>query len=198
MSKASLELGGGNWAAKDGKLLGYAVGDTSGKYLPREFTFSRAADIAATRVNKDGLVEKGRENLFTYSNDFRRSQVSPAPWGHAGLDAYYGPQNNPESVPSAGKAGYDGSNGASFLLSSTAPNRHEVTLSQTVDGVQTISVYAKAGGYNFLFIRTQSANNEAFFNLSTGSVGTTASQVVEAKMESVGSDWYRCSMTLTM
>jgi hypothetical protein len=45
MSKASLELGGGNWAAKDTKLLGYAVGDTSGKYLPREFDFSRGADI---------------------------------------------------------------------------------------------------------------------------------------------------------
>lgn len=78
MSKASLELGGGNWAAKDGNLLGYAVGDTSGKYLPREFDFTRGADIAATRVNKDGLVEKYRENLIKSSNDFTATGWTPA------------------------------------------------------------------------------------------------------------------------
>ena len=91
MSKASIEIGGGNWAAKDTKLLGYAVGDTSGKYLPRELAFSRTADIAATRVNKDGLVEKFRENQFTYSGNFS----SAFHWGHQGLSAYFGPTSNP-------------------------------------------------------------------------------------------------------
>ena len=162
-----------------------------------DFTFTRGSNLTATLEGADGLIKKGRENLFTYSNDFRRNaQPAPPPWSHNGLQSFYGPQNNPQNVPSAGKSGYDGSGDASFFVASTADSRHEITLSQTVNGVQTISIYAKAGGYNFLFIRTQSANNEAFFNLSTGSVGTTASQVIDAKMEDIGSDWYRCSMTV--
>ena len=56
MSNASLELGGDNWAAKDGNLLGYAVGDSSGKYVPREFTFTRGSNLAATRVAANGLI----------------------------------------------------------------------------------------------------------------------------------------------
>ena len=32
------------------------------------FTFSRGSNLAATRVNADGLIEKGRENLFTNSD----------------------------------------------------------------------------------------------------------------------------------
>ena len=73
MSNGSLELGGDNWAAKDGNLLGYAVGDSSGKYVPREFTFARGSNLAATRVAANGLIEKGRENLLTQSNNFSDS-----------------------------------------------------------------------------------------------------------------------------
>ena len=36
-----------------------------------DFTFSRGSNLAATRVNANGLIEKGRENIFTYSQDFR-------------------------------------------------------------------------------------------------------------------------------
>ena len=194
MSKHSLRLGGGNWAAKEDKILAYAEGDISGKFLPHEMDFSRGADIGATRFNKEGLIEKGRENMFTYSNDFRRHQVSPAPWGHSGLSTYYGPESNPDSIPN-GEQGYDGSGGASFLKVNDSNSRHSVTLSQTFDGTQTISIYAKAGGYNFLRIGSSSDNNKAWFNLSTGSVGTKGSQVIDAQMIDVGGGWYRCSMT---
>ena len=55
MSKASLELGGGNWGTKDGNLLGYAQGNESSKFIPREFTFTRGSDIAATRIKVNSL-----------------------------------------------------------------------------------------------------------------------------------------------
>jgi len=194
MSKHSLRLGGGKWAAKEDKLLAYAEGDISGKFLPHELDFSRGTDIGATRINKEGLIEKTRENMFTYSNDFRRHQVSDAPWGHNGLDTYYGPESNPSQMPD-GEQGYDGSGGASFIKSGTNDGRHSVTLSQTFDGTQTISIYAKARGYNFLRIGSSSENNKAWFNLSDGSVGTKGSQVIDAKMIDVGNGWYRCSMT---
>ena len=196
MSKASLELGGGNWAAKDGNLLGYAVGDTSGKYIPREFTFSRGADIGATRVNKDGLVEKYRENQFTYSNDFRSSLH----WGHAGLAAYYGPNSSPQNVPD-GEQGYDGSGGASFILSNTnttpPTSVHQFnTLTPNIAAVQTFSIYAKALGYKWLVIRTDSTTMESYFDLENGEVGTVESDVIEAKMVDAGNGWWRCFMTV--
>lgn len=194
MSKHSLRIGGGKWAVKEDKLLAYAEGNISGKFLPYELDFTRGDDIDATIVNKEGLIEKSRENMFTYSNDFRRSSVSDAPWGHSGLDAYYGPENNPNQVPDD-EQGYDGSGGASFLKVSDDDSRHSVTLSQTFNGTQTISIYAKARGYNFLRIGSSSENNKAWFNLSDGSVGTKGSQVIDAKMIDVGEGWYRCSMT---
>jgi hypothetical protein len=52
--------------AKDGKLFSELPTDGSG-----DFTFSRGSNLAATRVGPDGLIEKGRENLFTYSQDFK-------------------------------------------------------------------------------------------------------------------------------
>lgn len=197
MSKATLELGGGNWAAKYSKLLGYAVGDTSGKYIPRELTFSRAADIAATRVNKDGLIEKFRENQFTYSNDFRISSG----WGHAGLSAYYGPENNPQYVPD-GEQGYDGSGGASFIVSTTntqpSTSVHRISASiPSITAVQTFSIYAKALGYKWLAITTNSGAMEAYFDLENGELGTVESNVIEAKMVDAGNGWYRCSMTVS-
>lgn len=196
MSKHSLRLGGGNWAAKEDKILAYAKGDISGKFLPHEMDFSRGSDIGATRINKQGLIEKSRENLFTYSNDFRRSQVSDAPWTHNGLSAYYGPQNNPSEVPN-GEMGYDGSGGASFLRSNDSSfgvTRKSVILTQTVVGTQTISIYAKAGGYDFLGLRTSSSNVSAYFNLVTGEIGTKGSEVIDAQMISIGNGWYRCAI----
>ena len=203
MSKHSLRLGGGNWAAKEDKILAYAEGDISGKFLPHEMDFSRGADIGATRFNKEGLIEKGRENMFTYSNDFRRHQVSPAPWGHNGLATYYGPESNPDSIPN-GEQGYDGSGGASFLLSSTNdPNDdpptsvHRISLaSQNSTAIQTFSIYAKALGYKWLAITTNSGTMEAYFDLENGELGTVESNVIEAKMVDAGNGWYRCSMTV--
>jgi hypothetical protein len=53
---------------KDGTL--YSAKPTNGD---GDFTFSRGSNLAATRVNSDGLIEKGRENLALYSNDFSQS-----------------------------------------------------------------------------------------------------------------------------
>jgi len=58
-------------AYKDGKL--YSIRPTDGD---GDFTFSRGSNLAATRVDVNGLIEKGRENLLTYSNDFSQKQTS--------------------------------------------------------------------------------------------------------------------------
>ena len=181
MSNASLELGGGNWAAKDGKLLGYAVGDTSGKYLPREFDFSRGADIGATRVNKDGLIEKFRENLLLYSNEFN------APW------------ENIRSSDSSGEIGYDGSNNAWKFKDSIDNNTHRIDQNVTLtdNSVYSFSIYAKEGEHNTLGVEIGNfgvTGNYVLFNLSDGTTSETGS-IIRSSMTAVGNGWYRCSMT---
>ena len=50
---------------EDGTLGSLVPTDASG-----DFTFTRGSNLSATRVNEDGVIEKGYENLLTYSNDF--------------------------------------------------------------------------------------------------------------------------------
>ena len=59
-------------AGKDAKA--YSIKPTNGT---GDFTFERGSNLAATRVNKDGLIEKGRENLYTQSNNFSHSDWTP-------------------------------------------------------------------------------------------------------------------------
>ena len=178
MSNASLELGGGNWAAKDGKLLGYAVGDTSGKYLPREFTFSRGADIAATRVKKGGLIEKFRENILLQSNQFDTT------WS---LDA--------SMTLTSGQSGYDGSSDA-WLLDKTAIQFRAVRQIPVHSNVVTFSVYAKQGTLRYLNYYSPAGDApQIWFDLQAGAVATKLGTYIEVKMESVGGGWYRCSVT---
>jgi len=185
MSNASLELGGGNWAAKvkedgSGRLLGYAVGDTSGKYLPREFTFSRGADIAATRVNKDGLIEKYRENLLTYSNQFDTTWLTA------------------DCTVTGGQSGYDGSTDAWKLENTGSSLSYVRQSSLSVSGLQTLSFYAKAGNVDWLranaLLSGTNANN--YFNIASGTIGASPSpSVITSSITEVATGWYRISLT---
>ena len=177
MSNASLELGGDNWAAKDGNLLGYAVGDSSGKYVPREFTFTRGSNLAATRVAANGLIEKGRENLLTQSNNFSSSD-----WMKFGSPTL-----------TSGQSGYDGSNNA-WLYESTTIS-HSMLQLGSFNGVYTWSVYAKAGTADGIRLRlSASTDTNIYVNLTDGSIITDQSGITY-NIESVGSGWYRVSIT---
>ena len=54
----------------DGLLASVKPNDGAG-----DFTFTRGSNISATRVNEDGYIEKGYENLLLQSNTF------DATWG---------------------------------------------------------------------------------------------------------------------
>ena len=158
----------------DGKLPSVKPEDRSG-----DFTFSRGSNLAATRVNKDSLIEKGRENLLPRSNSF-----NSAPWSTSSSDA------------TTGQSGYDGTNDA-WLLSKTAINgRAQQNL--VITGVQTFSVYAKAGTNTWmnLFING-SVSPSVFFDLQNGVLGSVTASTIEAKIVSVGNGWYRCSATFS-
>ena len=180
MNNASLELGGDNWAEKDASLLGYTVSDDSGRFYPREFTFARGSNLAATRIGKTGLIEKGRENLLLRSNQF---------------DTTWGTTN--ASVTS-GQSGYDGSSDAWLLNVTGGTCCQQIAQNISVSGVNTFSAYVKKGTKEgCLIYASGSGNPYADFNLAAGSVINKYNGAIDAKIQPVGNDWYRCSVSFT-
>ena len=147
---------------KDGTL--YSAKPTNGD---GDFTFSRGSNLAATRTNSEGLIEKGRENLLLQSN-----AITTLPWS--------GPRIFSET---SGHAGYDGSNDAWLVIpNSTNGTHYKVQSITTPTGVVTISVYAKSGGYDYISIRDDSSGNSyARFDLSLGLTSKTGTNAITLK-----------------
>ena len=117
MSNATLQVGGGNWAAQDGKLLGYAVEPTSRRYLAREFTVNRnsskwvlgsdgylyevPADQPALEYYSDGtfrgaLVEPQSTNELIYS-----AAMTTNPWILRGVSSLSTTELAPDGTSTA-------------------------------------------------------------------------------------------------
>ena len=66
---------------------------------------------------------------------------------------------------------------------------------QTVLAGNTISIYSKFSGISYLYIVDKpGAAGAAWFNLSTGTVGTVIAGYTSS-IQSVGNGWYRCTLT---
>jgi|13_taG_2_1085334.scaffolds.fasta_scaffold12598_1 hypothetical protein len=164
-------------AVKDGKL--YSIRPTDGD---GDFTFSRGSNLAATRVDVNGLIEKGRENTILYSNDFSRSQ-----W------------NKDNTTAVSGYTSYDGSNNAWKIIPSTSTTYHRIKQIQTWSyDVRTASIYAKADGYNFVNFVTYTGATDLSVqvDLSNGTiVSQLGSTLIDTDIRSAGNGWYRISIT---
>jgi hypothetical protein len=136
-----------------------------------DFTFTRGSNISATRVNSDGYIEKGYENLLLQSNSFTTT------WLQTDLTA------------TSGQSGYDGSNDAWLLSKSAANGRIRQYVTDT--GIQTLSAYFKAGTNNWMRITYGGATT--YFDLANGVLGSDNS--IDATITSIGSGWYRCTFT---
>jgi hypothetical protein len=145
-----------------------------------DFTFSRGSNLAATRVDVNGLIEKGRENRFLQSNNFNTSWTLSA-----------------ASITS-GHSGYDGANNAWELIESATTAEHLIRQTPSFGGVVTLSVYAKANTRDWLWLRgvTGGANIRAWFDLSNGTTGGSSGSLIDYTMTSAGGGWWRCSLTL--
>ncbi len=163
-------------AYKDGKLYSIKPTDGSG-----DFTFTRGSNLAATRVDENGLIEKGRENLLLQSNQFNTT------WG------------NSNSTETSGQSGYDGSTDA-WRIDKTASGGYLVQGIGT-GGVQTFSVYAKAGTTDWMQLLTLGSgtgSRSVFYDLTNGVIGSqggSGTYGIDSNIESVGGGWYRCSLT---
>ena len=157
-------------AYKDGKLYSIKPTDGSG-----DFTFTRGSNLAATRVDENGLIEKGRENLLLQSNQFDTT------WGSIGASV------------TSGQSGYDGSNDA-WLLENTVSFSY-IRQDNTTSGVLTASIYAKSGNVNYMrFAASNSPIVSIYFDLVNG-VGYGASNLISHDIEDVGNEWHRYSVS---
>lgn len=137
-----------------------------------DFTFDRGSNAAATRVNADGLIEKYRENLLTYSNQFDTTWV------------------NANSSETSGQADKDGGTDAWKIDLTGVSGR--IYQSKSQSGVVTFSVYAKKGTLDWVILSSNIV--DASFNLATGEKGTLVAGIASS-IEDVGGGWYRCSCT---
>lgn len=149
-----------------------------------DFTFTRGSNLTATRELPSGLIEKGRENQLLYSNQFDTTWTAIS------------------ASITGGQQGYDGSTNAWELKATGNGSSHLARLNQVsldVSGVSTFSVYAKAGNVNWIRLNglKTGTNINNYFDLSgNGAVGASPSNtVVESKIESIGSGWFRISLT---
>ena len=192
-------------AMKDGKLYSQQPHSGAG-----DFNFSRA-DGVQTRINKHGLIETvanneprlsysivdgkvsdcphlllepSRTNLLTYSEDF-----SDSIWTKSGPTLAYNQGISP-----------DGKNNATKMIPSTSGTSQDIFATATASGSTeyTRSFFAKVDGYSWIYIQQYdgSTNRGAWFDLLTGSLGNTETNV-ESSIEDFGSGWYKCSATFT-
>ena len=170
-----------------------------------DFTFTRSG--SATRINSQGLIETVGNGVsrLNYplidgkvvgcpshllepqrSNSFQQSNQFDTTWqiSAAGISV------TPNQV------GVGGSTDAWKLTEGTYSGEHFIRQTPNVGGVVSVSVYAKAGTNDFIYLRgvNGGANKRTWFNLSNGTVGT--SQGISAEMISMGNGWYRCVMVL--
>ena len=168
----------GGAAGKDGKA--YNIKPIS---PAKDFTFSRGTNLTATRVGKDGYIEKGRENLFLQSNNFDTT------WSLGGSPTL-----------TSGHTGYDGSQDAWKLVTAKGANIYQTV---SPSGVNTFSFYVRGDGSTGvrMYLDGPGGAADVFFNLATGSVQQTSPAVIDETIEAItGSSgdtdrWYRISLT---
>jgi hypothetical protein len=154
---------------KNGKVYSQKPLSTDG-----ELTFTRASN--ATRVGPDGLIQKVRTNLLTYSNDF-----SNAAWGKS------------FAALTGGQSGYDGTNNAWKLQASGSTSCYIQQGSFSV--LRAHSIYAKAGTYDQISIINGGYGQGVQFDLTSGTIVTNSnSSIYSPTITSVGSGWYKISL----
>jgi len=164
--------------------------DTVGEYVKTTSTINSAPrfDHDPTTGESLGLlVEESRTNLLLMSEEFDDASY----WARMGAGLTVNAINSPTGVQSA-----------DFLVPGLAVS--EQRLRRDVSGISsntayTLSVFAKAGGYNYIAIDHGDyfvADYYTYFDLQNGVVATNAAGNTP-QITDLGNGWYRCSVTRT-
>jgi hypothetical protein len=147
-----------------------------------DLSFTRASN--GTRINSAGLVEVVPWNLLQYSEQFN--------------NAYW--TENGASVSANAIVSPNGTTTADKIIENSANSVHHILYpNDTPIGTNTLSVYAKEGERNWIWLYifdNVTGSLFTWFNVNTGTIGTVDSGLT-ANIESVGNGWFRCSITRT-
>lgn len=187
MSTPTLILGNNKWAIEEDNILGYAVEDRNGSYLPREISFTRGSD--ATFTTSTGVIRQACWNLLQYSEQFdnvywstARGTITPnatiSPTGIQDADTFV-TLSGQVTTPVVFKTNF---------------------ITFTGNTAYTLSLFAKVLGDTNVFKIAYVDNSTggytggiANYNLSTQAISITQSpnSSVTASMQNVGNGWYR-------
>lgn len=161
--------------------------------LPSGVTYSRAGTVMAPdaaglvtafaadappRSDLGLLLETAATNLA-----LRSQEIGTAPWSAAFATF----------TANAGVAP-DGTTTADAIISAANNNQHRTDQTTTIAAAQhTFSVYLKANGYNYAWLRIGSVG--AYFNLSTG-VASNADSGITARTVQAANGFWRCIITV--
>ena len=151
---------------------------TSAAYYGPRFDYN-----PATLAARGLLIEEARTNLLTYSEQFDNAAWT-ASNGTITANAIIAP---------------DGTLTANQFIENTATDIHGLQRLFSVSSTAyTHSVFVKKSGRSWVYMDLyDTTSGYAYFNLDTGSVGTTTGGVV-ASITSVGNGWFRLSATRTV
>jgi len=156
-------------------FLNNTTPDRYAKQIRRTW-LQRGVDYVPTNADRTSYT-----NLIQYSEQFEN-----VIWTKNQLTVSENQTTNP----------YDGALSVDAIYETATTDVHFVYQPYTfAAATYTVSVIAKANGRNWLYINTPMAS-AAFFNLSTGVVGTIIS-ATSAEMIPLGNGFYRCSLTFT-
>jgi hypothetical protein len=183
MKNPTIILGDENWSIKEDFTLGYSINSVTNKFVSRDISVVRTSD--AWRTTSQGYLQRTPWNLIRSSEDF-----STADWNKTNVTIV----SNVASSPI-------GDLTADLVIPTTTNGEHNVVGTGVQPGApittpETVTIYAKSAGFNFLAIRSNvnSIWTASFFNLSTGVVSPSA-LFTTSTIEDAGNGWYLCRIT---
>jgi len=136
-----------------------------------DLTFTRSNDTA-TRVNSSGLIEKVRTNVILQSNTFDTT------WGTTDLTVTSGATD-----PNGGSTAWTIANTAASGI---------IQQSATLDGLRSVSIYAKAGTHRYLYMGAYVGSGTQSYQVFDLQDGVITSGTL-GRIESIGGGWHRCT-----
>lgn len=172
--------------------------------------------LTTAHIRKHNL-SSGVSNIFQVGNSWPR--VSEAPWGignkvagllsettqtnlclqSEALGTTWAVVDAGDTISSNAIVAPNLNLAADGIIGDSTDGQHGVTQAATLTAVSYVfSVFLKAGDKTWGYISNNTVTNAfAYFNLSTGVIGTKGAGASQAHIENWGNGWYRCAIAYT-
>ena len=158
------------------------VTNSSGNIVGINADLPRFDYDSITLACKGLLIEESRTNQFTYSNDF-----SQAIWQKVGLTLSAGFVTSPDGTNNMVQLIENAGSGTKFIT--------QTALGTT--GAQTVSIFAKYAGRQYLWISLSNSATGFYFDLQNGTTTQFGAGSETATMTLLKNGIYRCTITRT-